>query len=299
MVMPKLAYVIKEDFMRLKIRSISNRITLKELKHIYLEQYKLSNRESSYKVMCSYLSVIDPFLNIKISKLKPIDFKLLFLELKEQSNSSYYSHMKAIRAMFNFAINELQVIMKNPCNVIKEKNQKKKEKYIDNKLYNKILRECALESNRLIIRLLYYTGMRISEVYGLTKQCIHTDYIEVRYQCKNNRLSELKTINSYRKVPIKKKLYDDLLSYYHKKEILEDEMMFRKSSSLYAHLSRYKISPHCFRHTYATNLVHIGVNLKTASELLGNTLQVFINTYVQTSKDENKSVFDLIIKKYK
>ncbi|EHL10643.1 hypothetical protein HMPREF9629_00858 [Peptoanaerobacter stomatis] len=53
-------------------------------------------------------------------------------------------------------------------------------------------------------------------------------------------------------------------------------------SALYSILRKFKISAHCFRHTYASNMLNKGVNIKVVADLLGDTLDTVIKTYIQT-----------------
>jgi len=50
---------------------------------------------------------------------------------------------------------------------------------------------------------------------------------------------------------------------------------------------------HALRHTFATNLVAHGIDIKTLSELLGHSsVQITLNRYVHPSMDSKRSQLD-------
>ena len=45
------------------------------------------------------------------------------------------------------------------------------------------------------------------------------------------------------------------------------------------------ISPHCLRHTYATNLLAKRMDIRTVAALLGDDVKTVINTYIHYTDD--------------
>ena len=45
------------------------------------------------------------------------------------------------------------------------------------------------------------------------------------------------------------------------------------------------LTPHCLRHTYATQLLAKGMDIRTVSALLGDHVKTVLNTYVHYSDD--------------
>lgn len=101
-------------------------------------------------------------------------------------------------------------------------------------------------------------------------------------------LLPLKSKNSYRQLPIPPVLTNILKEY---KETCSSERLFnnRISSSWGASQIMKSFLPdnsiHDLRHTYATKLLSNGVDIKTVSALLGDSIQTVLNTYVHFSDD--------------
>ena len=58
------------------------------------------------------------------------------------------------------------------------------------------------------------------------------------------------------------------------------------------------VTPHIFRHTYATNLYHAGIDIKTAQYLLGHSsIQVTLDIYTHL-ENENISNTQDVLNKY-
>lgn len=149
--------------------------------------------------------------------------------------------------------------------------------------------------NKMMLELLYSTGMRISELLGLSIHDINweEDVILVRGKGSKQRyvpyvqyISEL--LDSYLK-----QVRPVLLGIKHNDTLIlnnRGEKMSRmgfwkilRSETLKAGLKQ-QITPHTFRHSFATHLLEAGVNLRIVQLLLGhsslNTTQIY--THVDT-----------------
>lgn len=133
-----------------------------------------------------------------------------------------------------------------------------------------------ISRNKAILMLLYSTGMRISECLNLTLQDISHDYIRVTG--KGNKERELPL------TPLAKKYLED---YLHQNIyiISKNEPIFRgtKGGPLNGGIINYKlnllksglqgaekISPHSFRHSFASHLLENGADLRAIQELMGH-----------------------------
>jgi len=164
------------------------------------------------------------------------------------------------------------------------------------KLLDSIPTETALDfRNKTMMELLYATGTRISELLNLTLHDLNfTDNIAIvtgkgskqRFVPFADTVSELlvQYIRSYRPALQKFKTTDIL--FLNNRGTKMSRMGFWKIIHNQALLCgiKKKLSPHSFRHSYATHLLEAGVNLRIVQELLGhasiNTTQIY--THVDT-----------------
>ncbi len=173
------------------------------------------------------------------------------------------------------------------------------------KLLNSIGNETPLEKrNRAIFEFLYATGARISEAVNLQLDDIIASEKLIKIRGKGNK---------ERLVPIFDYTYDFLINY-----IQSSRIYFKKeeNKNSYVFLNRYgnkisrvgiwkslqkiilksgldiEISPHTFRHSFATHMLEGGANLRIIQELLGhksiNTTQIYVNIDVRYLIEEHR-----------
>jgi len=150
------------------------------------------------------------------------------------------------------------------------------------------------QRNRAMLEVLYACGLRVSELVNLKITDIYIDIELVKVTGKGNK---------ERIVPIGKAALNQVLSYLqHTRSLLkvihDEDVLFlnrrgRKLTRVYvftmiktlaAEIELQKnISPHTFRHSFATHLMEGGANLRVVQELLGH--ESIITTEIYTHLD--------------
>jgi integrase/recombinase XerD len=136
--------------------------------------------------------------------------------------------------------------------------------------------------NKAILETLYSCGLRVSELVNLTISNLHLDvgFVRVIGKGDKERLVPIgsdatKFINIYRDeirvhIPIKKD-NEDVLFLNRRGAKLTRVMIFLMIKDLVAKAGIHKtISPHTFRHSFATHLVEGGADLRAVQEMLGH-----------------------------
>lgn len=136
--------------------------------------------------------------------------------------------------------------------------------------------------NKAILETLYSCGLRVSELVNLTISNLHLDvgFVRVIGKGDKERLVPIgsdatKYINIYRDeirvhIPIKKD-NEDILFLNRRGAKLTRVMIFLMIKDLVAKAGIHKtISPHTFRHSFATHLVEGGADLRAVQEMLGH-----------------------------
>jgi len=136
--------------------------------------------------------------------------------------------------------------------------------------------------NKAILETMYSCGLRVSEVVGLRLSCLYLDvgYIRVIGKGDKERLvpigeSATKYIRLYQleirpQVPIKSG-NEDILFLNRRGSKLTRVMIFLIIRDLARQAGLTKnISPHTFRHSFATHLVEGGADLRAVQEMLGH-----------------------------
>jgi site-specific recombinase XerD len=128
---------------------------------------------------------------------------------------------------------------------------------------------------KLLFTLLYTSGLRVNELLSLNKSFIDFD---------SGILTIIGKGGKARKVPV----LDDVLSK------LEEDQFFvflsgLKYQALYTWSKKYfgkDITPHCFRHGYATRLINNGVREATIQSVLGHTSYATTLRYFHTQETQ-------------
>ncbi|MBK6987535.1 MAG: tyrosine-type recombinase/integrase [Bacteroidetes bacterium] len=153
--------------------------------------------------------------------------------------------------------------------------------------------------DRLILELLYATGMRRAELIGLTDERIDL------YQCQVKVLGKR---NKERIIPFTSKLKDLIEEYLiARKEIapfpnsffvsskgvsMYPKMVYRiVTERLSAVTTLDKKSPHILRHTFATHMLNHGADINSVKELLGHANLSATQVYTHNTIEKLKEVY--------
>lgn len=154
--------------------------------------------------------------------------------------------------------------------------------------------------NKLVVELLYATGMRRSELLNLELGSIDLQGETVKVIGKRNKERYIPLIK-----PIIKSLkkYIELrtqintkLSYLFltkKGEKLYDTLVYRIINNYFSRVSsKVKKSPHIIRHSFATHLLNQGADLNSVKELLGHSSLASTQIYTHSSMGKLKEIYN-------
>lgn len=154
--------------------------------------------------------------------------------------------------------------------------------------------------DKLIVALLYTTGMRRAEMINLKMGNVDFSSMTLKVLGKRNKERILPLLSST------KELFDQYFVYRDALETIEDgEFVFLSKAGnkiyetlVYRIINRYfsevsskvKKSPHILRHTFATHLLNKGADLNSVKELLGHSSLASTQVYTHNSIAELKKV---------
>lgn len=137
------------------------------------------------------------------------------------------------------------------------------------------------QRNRAMLEVLYSCGLRVSELTGLKYPDIYFDEGFIRVEGKGSKqrlvpISEtaIREIRNYlfdRNTIVVKKGFEDTLFLSRRGTALSRIMVFHiiKQQTEMAGIQK-NVSPHTFRHSFATHLLEGGANLRAIQEMLGH-----------------------------
>jgi integrase/recombinase XerC len=225
---------------------------------------------------------------------------------KEISNRSINRKVASLKAYYRF-LQRIGRVEKNPLSKHKAlKTSKKIEIPFSEIEMEKVLQQIHFENDfvgcrdKLMIELLYTTGMRRAELINLELLDVDTNRNTIRVLGKRNKERILPLLHAT------KLLYAEYLFERNKLEqILDERHIFLSKSGVkiyetlvYRVINKYlsevsskvKKSPHILRHTFATHMLNKGADLNSVKELLGHSSLASTQVYTHNSIAELKKV---------
>jgi len=234
----------------------------------------------SWIVCLVNLGVSNRTINRKISSLKSF-YK--FLQKTKQSTSNPLIKHRALKvakkAQVPFSEKEIENV------IIKE------DEIVD------------FESvrDKLIVELLYSTGMRRSELINLKLIDVDFSSQAVKVLGKRNKeryipllKSVIKSIKKYSEFRKGIKTDQSYLFITKKGKKIYDTLVYRIINNYFSTVSsKVKKSPHVIRHSFATHLLNEGADLNAVKELLGHSSLASTQVYTHSSMGKLKEVYNL------
>jgi len=154
--------------------------------------------------------------------------------------------------------------------------------------------------DKLMVELLYSTGMRREELIGLKQASVdlHNNTLKVLGKRNKERYlpilkSVKKTIVAYLKEKVKRTNGSEYLFMTSKGNKIYGTLVYRIINLYFSRVStKVKKSPHIIRHSFATHLLNEGADLNSVKELLGHSSLASTQVYTHTSLDHLKEVYN-------
>lgn len=277
----------------------------------YLEYLKYQKNYSD-ETIHSYSIDIEEFLDyinsecINICEVGYDVVKAWLIHLDEKKNKSTTVSRKisSLRGFYKYLINN-KVMNSNPFSLV---SLPKKERHLPRFFYYNELEEMfqvpklntALgQRDRLLLEMLYATGVRVSELVNIKVSDINGEEIKILGKGNKERIVEF---GDYAESILE--LY--LNEGYKSLNVKKSEYLFlnNRGGKLTTRGVRYildniinkttidkKISPHMLRHTFATHLLNEGCDLLTVQELLGHESLTATSIYTHITNDRLKEVY--------
>lgn len=235
---------------------------------------------------------------------------IIHLMESEMSPVSINRKIACLKSYFKFLLSR-EYIESNPASRLRPlKTEKRLPSFVKSTEMEELLSlpvfkgdtfpECR---DRLIIELLYGTGMRLSEILGLKNADINFFDQSLKVLGKRNKERVIpitpfvvELIKSYNKLSIE--MWGSITA--ENRLIKTDQGKPGYPMFIYRTVKKYigevstltKRSPHVLRHTFATHLLDQGADLNAVKELLGHTSLAATQVYTHNSLEKLKSAFD-------
>lgn len=283
----------------------------------FLEYLKFEKRYSPHTVRSyqddlifffDYLQL--NFGELSLTEIKPAFIRTWLAHQKEQGASAktINRRISTLKSFFKYQLREEKIEVSPMITIVSPKQSKRLPIYVEQKdialLFNHIEFPDSWEGymNKMIIALLYSSGMRLSELIALKEA--HVDLAK-------GNLKILGKGNKERLIPLSEEMKTNLGAYLQEKQRCFDsaaqeyllinekgkklypkyvQMVVKKYLSLITTVT--KKSPHVLRHSFATHLMNNGAELNAVKELLGHSslaaTQIYTHNTIEKLKDIHK-----------
>jgi integrase/recombinase XerC len=248
--------------------------------------------------------------DLPLASIKAIYVRNWLASLKELKRSAKTINRKisSLKSFFKYQLKKGTIAVSPMVTVVSPKISKRLPQYIEQQQMDTLFEHVEFPdswegaTHRLMLLLLYNTGMRRAELTGLRESQVDTG---------NGNLKVLGKGNKERIIPVSSALMQQVQQYMAAKRTQFDNgntiflLLTPKGEPLYdryvysvvkQYLSQVttidKKSPHVLRHTFATHLTGNGADLNAVKELLGHSslaaTQVYTHNTIARLKDAHK-----------
>lgn len=285
----------------------------------YLEEFKIylkSEKNFSVHTIRAYCADVYTFLiwadNLNVDEINSKKFSeyLYFIQKINYTKTTIARKIASIRAFYKFLFQE-EIIETNPADaLVAPKRPKSLPDFMSEEEVENILRNVKIETpagfrNRVIFELLWVSGMRISELSNLNYENLNLEQNEIKVLGKGAK-ERIVLIPDKTKENLKNYM-DNVSDLICKTKKAPDSPLFinyngfrLQNQSIRKALKEVvekielpkKITPHIFRHSFATRLLENGADLRIVQELLGHASISNTQIYTHVSSARLKSVYD-------
>ncbi|MFM7852858.1 MAG: site-specific tyrosine recombinase XerD [Flammeovirgaceae bacterium] len=247
--------------------------------------------------------------NISPEKITPKHLRDFLQHLNELGMSAYSQAriLSGLKAFYKYLLFE-ELISADPTALLEgPKIGRKLPDTLDYIEIEKLLAAIDLSTpeggrNRAMLEVLYSSGLRVSELVDLKINNIHSDIGFLRVVGKGNKerlvpigREALKYLNIYiEEIRIHTPRHENFSSYVflnRSGKKISRVMVFLILKSLAAKIGLKKsISPHTFRHSFATHLIEGGADLRAVQEMLGHESITTTEIYTHLDRDYLRQV---------
>ena len=285
-------------------------------KESFLQYLQIEKRYSPHTVR-SYLNDLDQFgafLKGMGHTADPVevtshDIRAWIVSMLDAGYSTVSVHRKisCIRVYYRFLLKD-GIVDNNPLlKIVLPKRKKKLPVFIEEKAMGTLLDDYNFGDdfegirNRTIIEMLYFTGMRRSELIGLKNIDVDLADSTVKVTGKRNKQRIIPLVRTFlKRLEYYIKLRDERAGAWAtewffitgKGNKLYDKYVYNiVRSYLSVVTTADRKSPHILRHTFATHMLNNGADLNSIKELLGHANLSATQVYTHNTFEKLKKIY--------
>lgn len=276
--------------------------------------YLTHQKRYSSHTIAAYKKDLEQFFNfldtnyseIKIPEVSATIIRSWIVELIEEniSSNSVNRKISTLKTFFKY-LQKNNVITQNPLlKVISPKTKKRLPVFVKESEINFLFDDIVFEDNyietrnKLILDLLYTSGMRLSELINLKFSSFNLSNNTIKVLGKRNKEriipfsdNTLKEINNYLRFREDIDTDSDYFFLTNNNKKLYPKFVYRLVNTYLSLATKIsKKSPHVLRHTFATHMLNNGADLNVIKEILGHSNLAATQVYTHNTIEKLKNI---------
>ncbi|MDD5455994.1 MAG: tyrosine recombinase [Candidatus Margulisbacteria bacterium] len=276
-------------------------------RYLIIEKGYSTNTSNSYRSDLEQFFKYTKTTSLKELGISSINQYLLTLKKREFQKSSMNRKLAALSSFIKYLLREKLITENIAVHIEFPKFRKRLPKTLSKQSITSLLKEKeALETeadtlhvrDKAMLGLLYFCGLRVSEVIELDIRAVNLPEGYIRVRGKGNK---------ERMVPLNQEIIGLLENYQKLWPDLDKKYYFSKKNGKpltrqrvweilkkwgVQHAVKEKLSPHRLRHTFATNLLENNVDLRYIQEMLGHSNISTTEIYTAVSTKRLHEIYD-------
>jgi integrase/recombinase XerC/integrase/recombinase XerD len=226
---------------------------------------------------------------VEVTPVMVTDFLSFVSSVRTYKPKTFHRMISTLSSFYRFLYAQGGVTA-NPLAGIERPRIKHQEvKYLKHNQVQKLIDSIEDPRDRLIVRTIYATGVRVSELCSINIDDIDVDEHTIRIRGKGDKIrivfideDTLAELNAF----IGNRITGPLFMGQQGKHISP-----RAIQHIFKHYAPEGITPHKIRHSYASELYKRSKNLRVVQENLGHTSIKTTEIYLHTDIDERRQVY--------
>ena len=251
-----------------------------------------------------------PLENVNFSKVREY---LHFIKKFNNKKTTLERKIASLRTFYKYLFREKKVDSNPAMNLNSPKRPRQLPKFLTPYEVEQILNNIKIDTpagyrNKAILELLWATGMRVSELSGLNFEDLNLENNEIRVFGKGSK-ERIILVTDRAKTYLQR--YIDtarpLVAKGFRVENREDSPVFINNTGFRLQTRTVRnvindivekiqlpkhVTPHVFRHSFATHLIENGADLRVVQELLGHASISNTQIYTHVSSQHLKEVYN-------
>jgi integrase/recombinase XerC/integrase/recombinase XerD len=227
--------------------------------------------------------------SVEVTPVLVNDFLSFVSSMQTYKPKTFHRIISTLSSFYRFLYSQ-GVVTANPLTGIDRPRIKQQEvKYLKHNQVLRLIDSIEDIRDKLIVRTIYATGVRVSELCNINIEDIDFDEHTIRIRGKGDKI---------RTVFIDEETLDDVTKFIGNRIVgplfvgqQGKHISSRAIQHIFKHYAPQGITPHKIRHSYASELYKRSKNLRVVQENLGHTSIKTTEIYLHTDIDERRQVY--------